>query len=191
MVKSKSATEHFPVQWRSRVVRYGKIKASQITPHPNNPRRHPLLQRQAVAISFNELGQLAPIIINERNGYLVDGEERSWMALDQPGDVELDAIWVDLDEDEHLKALAYLDATGNLARYDLEQLNEIVAGLQIVNPVIEQMMQKIKAGSAAVQYSPDLHEITVNPEPDTDSILRDTWTCPYCALKLGQGEVKG
>ena len=133
------------INWRSRIVRTGKIAASQVTPHPHNPRRHPQLQRDAVTASFDELGQIAPIIINVNNGYLVDGEERSWLALDQPGDVELDAIWVDLSEDEHEKALLYFDATGDLASYDRDVLDALLREVDTDSNAIQQMLSELAA----------------------------------------------
>lgn len=156
--------KHATIQWRSRVVGSGKIKASQVTPHPDNPRKHPVYQREAVAASFGELGQVAPILINQRNGYLVDGEERAWLALDQPGDVELDVIYVDLDEDEHLKALAYLDATGALAQYDPERLDRVLQEVNSDSPALQKMLgdivgkiSSLSASEGAVGKSPDEH----------------------------------
>lgn len=134
---------HPQINWRSRIVKSGKIKASQITPHPNNPRRHPQIQRDAVAASFNELGQIARIVININNGYLVDGEERSWLALAQNGDVELDVDYVDLTEDEHLKALTYFDAITNLANYDAQTLDMLLHEVNSDSPAIQQMLSEL------------------------------------------------
>ena len=138
--------QHPAINWRSRIVKYGKIAASQITPHPNNPRKHPQLQRQAVAASFDELGQIAPVIINSNNGYLVDGEERSWLALGQGDDVEVDAIWVDLSEEEHNKALVYFDATGDLATYDAERLALLLEDVNSDDSAIQQMIKDLDNG---------------------------------------------
>lgn len=138
---------HNQINWRSRIVKYGKILASQVTPHPNNPRVHPPHQQAAVAASFDELGQVAPIIININNGYLLDGEERSWLALAQETDVELDVIYVDLTEDEHLKALAYFDATGALATYDAGKLDELLAQVNTDNAAIQEMLAGLAEGA--------------------------------------------
>lgn len=150
--------EHPAINWRSRIVKYGKIAASEITPHPNNPRKHPQLQREAVAASFDELGQIAPILINVNNGYLIDGEERSWLALGQGDDVEVDAIWVDLSEEEHNKALVYFDATGDLATYDAERLNLLLADVNSDNSAIQQMIADLK--DVAVSDMPETGEQT-------------------------------
>lgn len=128
------------INWRSRIVKSGKIRASEIKPHPANPRRHPEAQQEVIAGSFDEIGQIAPIIINVNNDYLVDGEDRSHLALAQRGDVEVDAIWVNLTEDEHLKALAYLDASTGLAQYDAEMWISLVDSFETENAAIEDML---------------------------------------------------
>lgn len=135
--------KHNTINWRSRIVRYDKIRASEITPHPQNPRRHPQFQRDVVAASFEELGQIAPIVINVNNGYLVDGEERSWLALDQDDDVELDVIYVDLTEEEHQKALLYLDHSASLAEIDAQRLDDLLRDVNSDQPAIQQMLAEL------------------------------------------------
>ena len=128
-------------------MRYDKIRASEITPHPQNPRRHPQFQRDVVAASFEELGQIAPIVININNGYLVDGEERSWLALDQDDDVELDVIYVDLTEEEHQKALLYLDHSASLAEIDAARLDDLLRDVNSDQPAIQQMLAELAENS--------------------------------------------
>lgn len=135
---------HKKINWRSRIVQTGTIRAADIIPHPQNPRYHPQAQREAVAASFDELGQIGRIIININNGYLVDGEERSWLALEQGDDTEVAVDWVDLTEEEHLKALAYYDATGLMATYDRERLDAITADLQSESSAINEMLEHLK-----------------------------------------------
>ena len=143
---------HQQINWRSRIVSSGKIRASQVTPHPNNPRRHPQAQREAVAASFDELGQIARIVINVNNGYLVDGEERSWLALAQADDVELDVDYVDLTEAEHLKALAYFDATTNMAYYDSERLDELLKQVNTDSPALQEMLAGLQTANEKLVY---------------------------------------
>ena len=153
------------INWRSRRVASGKILASQIVPHPNNPRRHPQIQRDAVADSFQEIGQIMPIIINVNNGYLVDGEERAWLALDQGRDVEVDVDYVDLTEAEHLKALLYLDATGQLATYDASALDFLIEAVKPQAAAIEQMLKSI---------------VPKPSDTSTHDLYKKMITCPHC-----------
>jgi hypothetical protein len=168
-----------PINWRSRIVKYGKIRAGDITPHPQNPRRHPQLQREVVAASFDELGQIAPILINARNGYLVDGEERSWLALGQGDDVEVDAIWVDLSEEEHNKALVYFDATGDLATYDAERLALLLADVNSPSSAIQQMISELAENAGVIPPNIDFKEYD---ESVADEV--QYCTCPNCGHKF-------
>jgi len=162
------------MNWRSRIVKRGTILASQITPHPQNPRKHPETQRHAVAASFDELGQIAPIVININNGYLVDGEERSWLALDQAEDVEIEAVWVDLTEAEHEKALVYLGATGELADYDPERLFPLLADIESPNSSINEMLSELAVVGAR------LIKEHIGGGIDPDPTPKQPKTCPHC-----------
>lgn len=164
MTKQNGSTSHQQINWRSRIVKTGKIAASQIIPHPNNPRKHPELQRQAVAASFDELGQISPIVININNGWLVDGEERSWLALAQEGDVELDVVYVDLSEAEHLKALTYFDATGDLVTYDSARLDALLKEVSSDSPAIQQMLSELAAANG-------LYESVSNNDPPETNVV--------------------
>jgi len=165
------------INWRSRVVSTGKIKASQVTPHPQNPRRHPQNQRDTVAASFDELGQIAPIIINVNNGYLVDGEERSWLALSQGDETELDVIYVDLTDEEHLKALAYFDATTNLAYYDAQVFEDLLQQINTDSPALQQMLADV-AEAVGFLLNPDGIEFKEYDESTADDV--EYCTCPNC-----------
>jgi ParB family transcriptional regulator, chromosome partitioning protein len=168
--------QHQQVNWRSRIVKTGKILASQVQPHPNNPRKHPQIQRDAVAASFDELGQIAPIIININNGLLVDGEERSWLALAQNQDVELDVIYVDLTEAEHLKALAYFDATGDLAVYDAAQLDALLQEVNSDSPAIQRMLSDLATDIGLTP--PDFQPVDIGEQPRLDQ--KSPVICPEC-----------
>jgi DNA modification methylase len=175
-----TTNNHQQINWRSRIVKRGTILASQITPHPNNPRRHPQNQRDVVAASFDELGQIAPVILNVNNGYLVDGEERSWLALAQAEDVEVEAVWVDLTEVEHLKALTYLDASSALAEYDRDSLDTLLREVNSDSVAIQQMLSDLP--SDAGLFPDELVEPIVHPT------LADRFIVPpFSVLDARQG----
>ena len=185
------AAPHAAINWRSRITGTGKILASQITPHPQNPRRHPQHQREVVAASFEELGQIAPIIINVNNGYLVDGEERSWLALDQPDDVELDVIYVDLTEEEHQKALLYLDSSSALAQIDAERLDALLREVNSDAPAVQEMLAKLAedAGLYADTNAGEAPEAQIDRAAELQAIWQvkrgRLWVIPS---KSGKGE---
>jgi len=147
-----------PINWRSRIVKTGKVRAGDITPHPRNPRRHPAEQRKGVEASFDTLGQIAPIVINARNGYLVDGEERSWLALAQGDDTELDAVWVDLTEEEHDLALTVFDYITTMATYDRDRLDALLHEVKTDNPALQGMLAEMAAREGLYRDAPAVED---------------------------------
>ncbi|HOJ21828.1 MAG TPA: hypothetical protein PLY56_09860, partial [Armatimonadota bacterium] len=94
-----------PSIWRNRIVGYGEQPASQFLANPNNWRIHPQAQREALRGALNEVGWVQAVIVNRRTGYLVDGHERVWQAL-QNGDALVPYIEVDLSPEEEAYVLA-------------------------------------------------------------------------------------
>ena len=152
------------INWRSRIVKSGKKAADQFTPHPLNPRRHPEFQRQVVSASLDELGQIAPVVENTLNGYLVDGEERIWQALSQGDDTPVDVIFVELSDEEHLRALELFDASGELAQYDKTRLQALIDAHPInENAALAKLRQRLEAKGDAYNYPLDEGAYTFEP----------------------------
>lgn len=158
------------INWRSRIVRYGKIRADQVAPHPQNPRKHPIKQRQMVEASFDTLGQIAPIMINERNGYLVDGEERTWLALAQGPDAELDAVWVDLTEEEHALAITIFDRITNEAYYDKDNLDDLMHQIDTDNAALQSLLASMAAQEGLIPPIDPRDEWVGMPEFEQEAI---------------------
>ena len=112
--------------FRNSIVESGMIRAGDVIAHPNNPKFHPPEQRAAVKASFNEAGIVKRIIINKRNGYLVDGHERTWLALEHGEDTLLPVDYVDIADDVHERLLIYLDGTTGMARTDPDILQALI-----------------------------------------------------------------
>lgn len=179
------------INWRSRIVRYGKIRADQVEPHPLNPRKHPIAQRQAVQASFDTLGQIAPIIINERNGLLVDGAERSWLALAQGDETEIDAIWIDLSEEEHALALTTYDYITYMATYDRDNLESLLQEIETDDPSLQALLDDLAAQNDIALNDIDPAE-DVGPQTDRAEELQAQWQVKrgdvWCApSKTGKG----
>ncbi|MGB1285040.1 MAG: hypothetical protein ACPG7F_00785 [Aggregatilineales bacterium] len=161
-------------QWQNRIVEHGQIKASAVQFHPQNPRIHPDAQRRATAGSLDSLGQLKSIIINQRNGLLVDGHDRVSLALTQNPDMLLNVEYVDISDDEHKQALLVLDYIVTMADYDRDNA--------------ESLMQAINSDDARMQalFAGIGDELQLNiPEdfPEYDEGIADSvemCTCPNC-----------
>lgn len=142
--------------FRTRIKGYGRKPADQFVPHPANARLHPELQRRVVGELLGELGQIAPILESGFSGYLIDGHERVWQALNTTPISELDYAILDFQsEAEELRALATFDPVTGLATYDSTKLNDL---LKAANPngsqAISEMMSHLTAQFMNVPGAP-------------------------------------
>ena len=130
--------------WRNRIVGEGVQPASQFVANPDNWRTHPQAQRDAMRGALNEVGWVQRVIVNKRTGYLVDGHERVWQAL-QNDDAEVPFVEVDLDEREEAYVLATLDPIGAMASADAAKLDELLREVQSGEAGVQAMLAELAA----------------------------------------------
>jgi len=128
--------------WRNRIVGEGEQVASQFIANPANWRTHPQAQRDAMRGALNEVGWVQRVIVNRRTGYLVDGHERVWQAL-QNGDALVPYVEVDLDPAEEAYVLATLDPIGAMAAADAAKLDDLLREVQSGEAGVQQMLTDI------------------------------------------------
>lgn len=136
-------------EWRNRIVKHGAMAADQFLANPRNPRKHPQKQRDAVRGSLDTLGWIAPVIVNARTGYMIDGHERVWQAM-QNGNAEVPYIEVDLSEDEESLALATFDWITYMAEYDRESLGALLQDVNTDNAALQTIITQLAAQSGVV-----------------------------------------
>lgn len=129
-------------EWRNRIVGEGEQPASQFVANPANWRVHPQAQRDAMRGALNEVGWVQRVIVNRRTGYLLDGHERVWQAL-QNGDAPVPYVEVDLDEAEEAYVLATLDPIGAMAQADKEQLDALLREVQSGEAGVQAMLSEL------------------------------------------------
>lgn len=152
--------------WRLRRVKTGRIRADQLCPHPDNPKYHPWKQRRYTAGSINSLGQLAPVTINLSNGYLVDGHDRAWLALQHGDETLVEVDYVELTEDEHLLAMQILDETGQYFEYDREKTEGLLKQLQETDSALQTILQGDERLNAMLSDMAEREGIQFCDEPD-------------------------
>jgi hypothetical protein len=159
--------------FKDRIVHFGVKPASAFLANPDNPRRHPEMQRRAVKASLETLGWIAPVI-ELTNGYLLDGHERVWQASALGDDTPVPYIIVDLDETEARQALATFDYVGCLAQYDKSMLADLLSTVQTDSEDIRLLLDNM-----AEVYLPDN---IVPPEnfPAYDENIDTKYHCPKC-----------
>jgi DNA modification methylase len=158
-------------EWRNRIVGEGEQPASQFVANPANWRVHPQAQRDAMRGALNEVGWVQRVIVNRRTGYLLDGHERVWQAL-QNGDAPVPYVEVDLDEAEEAYVLATLDPIGAMAQADKEQLDALLREVQSGEAGVQAMLSELaeKAG-----LYPEAPKEAPEPQVDRAEELRGKW----------------
>ncbi len=112
--------------WRSRVVGTGTADPASLLPNEANWRSHSRAQERALEGALGEVGWVAPVLVNQRSGRLIDGHLRVARALDH-GEPAIPVTFVDLSEEEERFALATLDPLAAMAGADPEKLAALLA----------------------------------------------------------------
>lgn len=125
--------------WRNRIVRYGEMPADQFLAHPLNPNKHPQEQRDATKGSLDELGWIKPVIVNT-SGYLVDGHDRIYHALEKGDKTPVPFIEVDLAPHEESLALTILDSITRMAVTDRDNLDALLREVETDNAALQSLL---------------------------------------------------
>jgi hypothetical protein len=110
--------------YRNRIIHYGVKNADQFLAHPSNARIHPQFQRDVMKSALTDIGFVAPVI-ESKSGYLLDGHERVYQALENNSAIPF--VQVDVDEDEESYILATFDPIAGLANYDIDLLDDLLS----------------------------------------------------------------
>jgi len=159
-------------QWRNRIVGEGVQAASQFVANPANWRVHPQAQRDAMRGALNEVGWVQRVVVNRRTGYLIDGHERVWQAL-QNGDAEVPFVEVDLSPEEEAYVLATLDPIGAMAQASNEQLGALLAEVQSGEAGVQAMLSQLAAKTGLIEFDP-VAEWQGMPEFENEDLTSDS-----------------
>lgn len=169
--------------WQNRITRHGVQSADQFLANPRNPRKHPQKQRDAVKGSLNTLGWIAPVIVNARTGYMIDGHERVWQAL-QNDNAEVPFIEVDLSEAEENLALASFDWITHLATYDADNLDALLRDVQTDDVALQAVIAELATEAGVIP--PDFSPVGIDEQPRLDQ--KKPITCPHCGQEFVPNE---
>jgi DNA modification methylase len=129
--------------WSNRIVRYGTEAPDQLLANPLNFRIHPKPQQDALSGALTEVGWLAPVIVNETTGHVIDGHLRVELAISR-NEPSVPVAYVTLSEDEERLALATFDPIGALAVQDQDKLDELLAGLNADDQHLVQFLATLR-----------------------------------------------
>lgn len=179
-------------QWQNRIVRYGEMPAHQFLANPANPRRHPAAQRDALRGSFDALGIIAPILINARTQFVIDGHARVEECLSRDENMLIPFIEVDLSEDEEALALASFDWITQMATYDRDMLDTLLQGIETDNEALQALLDDL-ASQNGIDLLDDAPLEDQGAQVDRAAELLEKWKCKRGDLwiipsKTGKGE---
>jgi hypothetical protein len=130
---------------QNRIVGLTTKRASDLTANPLNWRTHPFAQRNAVSASLKTLGWVDVVIENIETGYLIDGHERVWQAMEN--DDLVPVLQVRLSLDEERLALAVLDPLTSMAKTDGVILDELLSVIACTNETLNAVLDNIASTS--------------------------------------------
>lgn len=104
------------------------VAADQLLANPYNWRIHPERQQKALAASLDGVGWVQDVIVNQRNGHVIDGHLRVALAISKGEQVPVK--YVDLSDEEERLVLATLDPLAAMAATDRDMLEDILSGLR-------------------------------------------------------------
>ena len=119
--------------WALRIERYSEEVPEDILGSPFNWRRHPGAQQDSMVTLFEELGWLAPVIVNETTGALINGHMRVELAM-RHGMPRIPVAWVRLSEADEKKAILTFDSIGAMAGADGEALAMLLSDTEGLMP---------------------------------------------------------
>jgi DNA modification methylase len=170
------------IEWRNRIVETGTADPAELLPHPENWREHPTAQQRKMGGALDELGWVAPVLVNRTSGRIIDGHMRAALAI-QRGETSVPVAWVELSDAEERLALATIDPLGDLARQGDEALRGLIGGLTVRDADLQEMLaaMAIDAGgdqesSESTREAPSAADRVAALQKKWDTREGDIWT---------------
>tara|TARA_R100001594_G_scaffold38767_1_gene70164 strand:- start:74 stop:724 length:651 start_codon:yes stop_codon:yes gene_type:complete len=120
------------MQIENRIVGEGTEAPDQLLAHPQNWRKHPPEQQNALLDALKEIGWIKRVTVNRLTGHVVDGHLRVMLALREELP-EIPVDYVELSEEEENLALATIDPIAELAKTDQAKLNAVLEAASVKN----------------------------------------------------------
>lgn len=116
------------MQIKDRIKEFKRVKASELTPNPKNPRNHPEAQRESFRAMLKQIGFAGAELcyVSERNGgklTLIDGH----MRQSELGDNEVPCLVTDLSDQEADLLMLTFDPLASMAQTGLEAADQLIA----------------------------------------------------------------
>ena len=155
---------------RDRIVEFTRIKASDLTPHPQNWRKHPKAQQDAMSGILKEVGYVDAIMVRKHEGgyQIIDGHLRA----ETTPNTNVPVLVVDLDDAETALVLATFDPLAAMAEASAEHLDALLQQVNTTDAALQAMLADVanNAGLYAQKNEQD-----AEPKLDQADELNKTW----------------
>lgn len=170
------------MQIRDRILRFDRIPAQALLPHPANWRRHPDGQRAVLAGVLEEIGFAGAVLarqLDDGSLQLIDGHLRQETV---DGDFPVPTLVLDVTEEEALKLLASVDPIAAMAEMDAAAYDRLAGAIRFQDDAVNAMLEANRAAAvSAVDAQPP-------PEfPAYDENIATEFTCPKCGYSWSGG----
>jgi hypothetical protein len=168
---------------RDRIKELRRVRAADLRPNPRNWRLHPPEQQDALRALLAEVGYAGALLARElADGtlMLIDGHLRA----ETTPDAVVPVLVLDVDESESDKILLTHDPLANMATVSHENLQQLLAEVQIENAAVQSMLNTLTptapgfaGGSVAAHPEvkiPESYQVVVEcrDEADQESIYK-------------------
>lgn len=186
-----SAPAFTAADWQSRIVRLEKVDPRKLLAHEFNFRSHPKDQREAMERTLREVGFSSPILVQDGTDRILDGHLRTELAV-QYGVELIDALYLDLTDDEANALLTVFDKITGMATISKSKLNELVGTLPD-RDAVRDMLASVNIAWTLGRQEFKLDDDAIDPtnlenflRPETLTTIGDIWTLgPKHRLAVG------
>lgn len=168
------------IDWQNRIVEYGQQPADQFLAHDLNARRHPNAQRDALRGSLNAVGWIAPVIVSQRSGKLLDGHARIEEALSRDELALVPFVLVDVTEAEEAIVLGTFDPITGMAIYDREALDTLLREIETNDAGLQNLLEDLAAKNGVI--TPDFDPVGIEEQGRLDQKAKVE--CPECGCSF-------
>lgn len=134
-------------RWVNNIVERGEADPRLLTPNPQNWRRHPKAQKDAMSGAMEEIGWIQQVIVNKTTGHVIDGHLRVELAIAH-GEPSIPVGYVELTVAQEQLALTLVDPLAAMAQADTEVLASLLETAHPQDTRVRTMLQGL-----AVEYA--------------------------------------
>ncbi len=148
--------------WRNRIVGSGEEAPDQLLANPRNWRVHGAAQRDALRGSLDTVGWVAPLMVNQRTGFVVDGHARIEEAISR-GERTVPVLYVDLSPEEEALILATFDPLTAMASASTERLAELLAEVTVDDEGLRRLLAQLAPPRPGLTDPDEVPEVPEEP----------------------------